>query len=77
MYPNLVVELAKKKKSESDVAFVLGLSNDSIRERMNGKKDFKLRECKLIIDRLLPGHTIDYLFMTSGDCKIEEGEKGK
>lgn len=64
MYYNLNAEMARNKKSQIDLAKVLNISVSTLSEKMNGKRDFKLKECKEIIKKVLPGYTIDYLFET-------------
>ncbi len=65
MFYNLNAEMARNKKSQIDIARVLNISVSTLSEKMNGKRDFKLKECKEIIENVLPGYTIDYLFETN------------
>lgn len=65
MFYNLNAEMARNKKSQVDIARVLNISVSTLSEKMNGKRDFKLKECKEIIKNVLPGYTIDYLFETN------------
>ena len=62
MYLNLNAEMARKNIKQSNICSVLGLSSCAVSEKMNGKSDFKLKECKQIIKNLFPKLTIDYLF---------------
>lgn len=62
MYPNLNAEMARNKVTQADIAKTLNVYPATVSDKMNGKKDFKLKECKLIIKLLLPNNTIDYLF---------------
>ncbi len=70
MFPNLDAEMSRHKKNQSDIVKVLNLSPSTVSDKMNGKKDFKLKECKKIISDILPNFTLDYLFKT-----LEEQEK--
>ncbi len=70
MYLNLNAEMARKKITQIDMAKALNISTSTLSEKMTGKKDFKLKECKTIIKILLPNNTMDYLF------KIEDEEEG-
>ena len=65
MFYNLNAEMARNKKSQIDIARVLNISVSTLSEKMTGKRDFKLKECKEIIKYVLPGYTIDYLFETN------------
>ena len=72
MYPNLNAELTRNNKNQSDVMKALGLNSlSTISEKMNGKRDFKLKECKKIISDVLPGNTLDYLFKTKEDINTK------
>ena len=62
MYFNLNAEMARKKIKQSDICNILGLGSSAVNEKMNGKSDFKLKECKKIIKILFPKLTIEYLF---------------
>ena len=70
MYLNLNAEMARNKITQIDMAKALNISTSTLSEKMTGKKDFKLKECKTIIKTLLPNNTMDYLF------KIEDEEEG-
>lgn len=64
MFPNLDAEMARENKKQTDVAMILGISESTVSDKMNGKTDFKLKECKKIIFNFFPGFSIDYLFAT-------------
>ncbi len=76
MYPNLNAELARNNKTQIDIAKALDISSSTTSEKMNGKKDFKLRECKNIIKYVLPNNTIDYLFESTTKAEDLEKEGG-
>ncbi len=69
MYPNLNAEMARNNITQIDISKKLNLSYSTVSDKINGKKDFKLKECKEIILNLLPGTTIDYLFATNVDSE--------
>lgn len=69
MYPNLNAELTRVNKNQSDIAKCLNLNSSTVSDKMNGKRDFKLNECKKIIECILPGNTIDYLFFAQQNKK--------
>ncbi len=75
MYPNLNAELARNNKTQIDISLALNISSSTTSEKMNGKKDFKLKECKKIIEYVLPGNTIDYLFDNNIQNQEELTEK--
>lgn len=62
MFFNLNAEMARSKLTQSDLARVLNLNSSTISDKMNGKRDFWLLECKKIRDSFFPQLTIDYLF---------------
>lgn len=67
MYPNLNAELIRNNKSRSDLADILKISSSTLSDKMTGKSDWKLKECKQIVKELLPGNSLDYLFATDLD----------
>ena len=75
MFYNLNAEMARNKKSQIDIARVLNISVSTLSEKMNGKRDFKLKECKEIIKNVLPGYTIDYLFETNNQQDISSNDE--
>lgn len=62
MYPNLNAEMKRENKFHTDLATLLNLNISSVSDKMTGKRDFKLKECKKIRDYFFPKMTIDYLF---------------
>lgn len=72
MYPNLNAELTRHQKKQSDIAECLGLNVSTVSDKMTGKRDLKLKECKKIINSILPGNTIDYLFATQEEPEERE-----
>ncbi len=72
MYPNLNAEMARKNVTQIDISEKLNISYSTVSDKINGKKDFKLKECKDIISKLLPGNTIDYLFQTTSSEQVKE-----
>lgn len=69
MYPNLNAELTRNNRNQSDIVECLNLNSSTVSDKMTGKRDFKLKECKKIIKDILPGYTIDYLFATQENAK--------
>ena len=72
MYPNLNAEMARKNVTQIDISEKSNISYSTVSDKINGKKDFKLKECKDIISKLLPGNTIDYLFQTKSSEQVKE-----
>ncbi len=68
MYPNLNAEMSRYKLSQKDICSALSIGSATLSEKMNGKKDFKLKECKKIKELFFKNCTIDYLF---SECAIE------
>lgn len=62
MYVNLRYELMVKGISQKLLAQKIGMGLTTISEKMNGKKDFKLKECLEIKKILKTNLTVDELF---------------
>lgn len=60
MYRNLRAELARASMNQSDLADYLGISKESVKNKIGGKRDWKIREMREIQKRF--GGTLDYLF---------------
>ena len=67
MYANLSAEMARNKITQIDIAKLLNISTSTLSEKMNGKKDFKLSECKKIAKEAFENCSIDYLFSEKND----------
>ena len=50
MYPNLELEMFKRKISAKDLAKELHISESAMYKKLRGEFDFKLREVEKIID---------------------------
>lgn len=74
MYPNLNAEMKRKNKKHPDIAEVLQINISTTSDKMTGKSDFKLKECKKIRNELFPNLTIDYLFAIGEELE-EKGDK--
>lgn len=74
MYANLNAEMARKKITQIDLAKLLDISPSTLSEKMNGKKDFKLAECKKIVREAFENCSIDYLFEKQSDELSKEKE---
>lgn len=64
MYPNLRAEMARKNIKSVVVAEILGISYDTMSNKMNGKSDFTRTEIFKIRDKFFPDLTLEYLFET-------------
>lgn len=64
MFPNLKAELARIGKNQNYISEILRISKSTTHEKMTGKKEFKLGECKTIKRNVAPNKTLDYLFTT-------------
>ncbi|WP_300736891.1 helix-turn-helix transcriptional regulator [uncultured Dubosiella sp.] len=62
MYVNLRYELMVKGVSQKLLAQKIGMGSTTISEKMNGKQDFKLKECLEIKKILKTDLTVDELF---------------
>lgn len=60
MYRNLMAEMSRKGISPRDLSTIVGVSYDTMLSKLNGKRDFKLPEMKMIKKQF--GQSLDYLF---------------
>lgn len=68
MYPNLNAEMSRYNINQKDISSALSIGSATLSEKMTGKKDFKLKECKKIKDLFFKNCTIDYLF---SECVLD------
>lgn len=61
MFPNLIVELRRKKYSQRGLAKYIGISESSMKNKMNGKTQFTLAEMRAI-QSVIKTCSIDWLF---------------
>ena len=62
MYLNLNAEMARKKVTQLEIASKLNINSSTMSDKLNGKADFKLKECKDIKKIFFPNCSLDYLF---------------
>ena len=79
MYPNLNAEMSRYNITQKSICNILGINTSTLSDKMTGKKDFKLSECKKIKEAYFKNLCIDYLFsekaVSSGSCDgIQESE---
>ena len=72
MFPNLKAELTRKNIKYNTLAEILGISYDSVVNKMNGKTDFTRTEIFQIRNILFPDLSLNYLF-ESGNKKRDGG----
>lgn len=70
MYPNLELEMFKRKISAKDLAKELHISESAMRNKVKGRNDFKLSEAKKLMS--IFGNNYEYLFR----CEDEQGKVG-
>lgn len=61
MFNNLNAEIARAGIKKTDLAKELGISINSLTNKLNGKQEFKLSEVQIIL-KLFPEKNIDNLF---------------
>lgn len=61
MFFNLVAELKRHKYSQKGLAEYIGISENSMNNKMNGRTQFTLREIKAI-QKVFDRCTLEYLF---------------
>ena len=59
-YPTLRAEMARRGITQTDFAKLLNLSQNYMCDKINGKREFKLNELRVIADEI--GLPIDILF---------------
>lgn len=62
IYKNLSAEMARFKVSRFDLSTVLGCSEGTIKNKLNGKSDFSYPEARKIQKSFFPGLKLEYLF---------------
>ena len=62
IYPNLEIEMVKKRVTRKQIAMVTGKSESAVSERMTKKGKLKFSEAVQIRDELFPGLSLDYLY---------------
>ncbi len=62
MFPNLLAEMARKGIFIKDLSECVGIDRSTMSLKMNGIREFKLNEMKVIKDTFFPDLTYDYLF---------------
>lgn len=62
MYKNLIRIISEKGVSNKQLAMVLGVSEKTLWNKLNGKTEFSLRDAKLISDTICPEYKMDYVF---------------
>lgn len=61
VFANLNAEFTKNNLTRRFIADKLHINENTLRNKILGKQEFKLSEIQIILE-LLPGKTIDYLF---------------
>jgi DNA-binding XRE family transcriptional regulator len=62
MYANLYKEMKLRKVTQTEVSKMLGLSNQTICDKINGGAEFKSTEMFSIKEHFFPDLTLEYLF---------------
>lgn len=64
MYGNLIKEMALRKVKRKDMRLAISptMQEHTLRDKINGKYDFKITEATIIRDKFFPDLTLDYLF---------------
>lgn len=67
MYGNLSRALDDKNIAQRVVASLIGCSERTVTNKINGTTDFTISEAFMIHRNLLPEFNVDYLFKTTDD----------
>lgn len=61
-YPTLVAEMAKRRIKKKDICELLGISQKTLWNKIEGHSDFTLEEAKLVRKTYFDDMTIEELF---------------
>jgi len=61
MFPNLRAEMGRNRMTAKELSGIVGITPESMRNKLSGETDFKLGEMK-IIQTIFPGCSLEYLF---------------
>lgn len=62
MYGNLIAEMKKAKITQTRIAKLLQISNNSVSKKISGKFSFRADEMFAIQKEFFPDKTLEYLF---------------
>lgn len=69
MLRNLKAEMARAGLTGLDIAAVIGTTEKTARDKINGKNSFSIAQAIKIRDVCFPGQSLDYLFSTDSPTK--------
>lgn len=75
MFYNLNAEMGRAKLTIKKLAELSGINYESLKLKLRGVTEFKLREMVAIKKKVFPNKTLDYLFATESDQK-ETAQRG-
>lgn len=61
MFTNLVAEIAKKGLKKTEIASRLGMTPETLKNKLTGKTEFTLDEIKILLN-IFSGYSMEYLF---------------
>ena len=61
---NLKAEMARYGVRIENLIQILGCSESTVKNKINGKTEFSFNECLMIRDQLFPAYRLEYLFAT-------------
>lgn len=61
-FHNLEIEMAVARKTQNELANILGITPTTLSLKLNGKSDLSLRECVSIKKALQSDKSVDFLF---------------
>jgi transcriptional regulator with XRE-family HTH domain len=61
IFPNLLIELKKKRISQKGLAKHIGITESSMQNKLHGKTQFSLKEMRAI-QAVFKEYSLDYLF---------------
>lgn len=75
-FHNLEIEMARARKTQSELAEILGITETTLSMKLNGKSNLSLNECIAIKQVLCPEETVDYLFAEDTEKQTVREEVG-
>ena len=62
MYSNLKAEMVRQNFTVSDISGIIGTTEKTARDKINGKTEFSIYQAFQVRDKLFPSLSMEYLF---------------
>lgn len=67
LFHNLEIEMARARKTQSELAEALNITPTTLSFKLNGKSEISLKECIAIKKELETEKSVDYLFAADSE----------